>query len=306
MGDIKVPSFEELMLQILRLMSDDKQRRNNDIKQELVPFMRLSDEQLAVRNNNGNVKFFDNCGFAISYLYMANLLGRPQRAVYKITDTGKDVASKNISSINVSYLKEISPEFKSRIEQKNVETNISSSDKKPSDDDMQPEDKMRNSASIIKESVKKELLDNLIKSTPGFFEKVCRDLMLALGYGYDFKDSGIVTQLSNDGGIDGIIYADKLGLEKIYIQAKRFDIGNNIGRPLLQAFKGAIDNSKGVFITTSDYSKDALLYAEKYSNLILINGDKLVELLYANGVGVKVRETFVSKEVDQSYFEDLN
>ena len=91
MGDIKVPSFEKLMLQILRLMSDDKQRRNNDIKQELVTFMKLSDEQLAARNNNGNVKFFDNCEFAISYLYMANLLERPQRAVYKINIREKKI-----------------------------------------------------------------------------------------------------------------------------------------------------------------------------------------------------------------------
>lgn len=302
---ITVPTFEEIMLKILELMSDGKQRKNNEIKKELVEFMKITDDQLLIRNKNGNIKFYDNTGFAISYLFMANLLERPQRAVYKISESGKTLLSTKITTINISTLKEISPDFKKRVEQKSS-TNDYKSNVEEKDDNMQPEDKMRENEMIIKETVKKELLENLIKSTPSFFEKVCCDLMLSLGYGYDFKDSGIVTQLSNDGGIDGIIYMDKLGFEKIYIQAKRYELGNNIGRGMLQSFIGAIDNNKGIFITTSDYAKGAIEYANNHPNMIIINGDKLVELLYVNNVGVKTRETYVSKEVDLSYFEDLD
>ena len=298
---IYVPSFEDLMICILRLMSDDVVRKNRQIKVELINFMNLSREQLDVRNNNGNSKYMDNVGFAVSYLMMSGLLDRPSRAMYKISNKGKELLNQNIEKITVNYLKEISPEFKERMQyHKKEETMVINN----TSDEINPEELMAIKENQIKETIKSELLNNLIASSPSFFERVCRDLLLALGYGYDDKESGIVTQGARDGGIDAIIYGDKLGLEKIYIQAKKYDSGT-IGRPLIQAFKGAINNSKGVFITTSSYSNDALEYASRHDNLILIDGNKLVDLLYEAGVGVRNKNTFVTKEVDIDYFERI-
>ena len=126
--------------------------------------------------------------------------------------------------------------------------------------------------------------------------------MLAMGYGYDDK-AGQVTKKSNDGGIDAIIYADKLGLEKIYVQAKRYTTGS-VQRPEVTEFKGSIDTNKGVFITTSSFSQGAIDFAKKYNNIVLVDGEKLVELMYEFGVGVRVVSKHEIKAIDKDYFDD--
>lgn len=243
---MKIPTYEDVMLPILNLMSDEKERENGEIKRELVYFMKLDGEVLEVRNNNGNIKFFDNVGFAISHLLMAGLLERPRRAIYIISKNGELVVSKKLNSINSNYLKTISEEYKIRVAPKKHEANCEASNIKPSDIGDSPEDIIVENEGIIRETVKTEILTNLQQSSPDFFEKVCLDLLLAMGYGYD-NESGKVTQRSRDGGVDGIILADKLGLEKIYYQAKLYKEGT-IGRPMVAQFQGDIDGAKGVFM----------------------------------------------------------
>lgn len=173
------------------------------------------------------------------------------------------------------------------------------------DDDSLPEEKIDLTYLFYKSRLKREILDHIIDCHPSFFEQLVVNLLLEMGYGSD-ELSGRVLGKSHDGGIDGVIYEDRLGLSKIYIQAKRNDSGNTIGRPLLQAFVGAMqDVQKGVFITTSSFTKEARNYAEKQQqkSLKLIDGDLLAELMIKYGIGLEKVQTYIVYKINEDYFE---
>ena len=173
------------------------------------------------------------------------------------------------------------------------------------DDDSLPEEKIDLTYLFYKSRLKREILDHIIDCHPSFFEQLVVNLLLEMGYGSD-ELSGRVLGKSHDGGIDGVIYEDRLGLSKIYIQAKRNDTGNTIGRPLLQAFVGAMqDVQKGVFITTSSFTKEARNYAEKQQqkSLKLIDGDLLAELMIKYGIGLEKVQTYTVYKINEDYFE---
>lgn len=178
--------------------------------------------------------------------------------------------------------------------------------KKPiSEDDLLPEEKMDRTYLFYKKNIKRQILDHILQCHPSFFEQLVVNLLLEMGYGSD-ELSGRVLGKSHDGGIDGVIYEDKLGLSKIYIQAKRNDSSNTIGRPLLQAFVGAMQNvQKGVFITTSSFTKEARSYAEKQQqkNLKLIDGDLLAELMIKYGIGLEKVQTYTVYKINEDFFE---
>lgn len=174
-----------------------------------------------------------------------------------------------------------------------------------SDEDSLPEEKIDLTYLFYKSKLKKQILDHVIDCHPSFFERLVVDLLLEMGYGSD-ELSGRVIGKAHDGGIDGVIYEDKLGLSKIYIQAKRNDTGNTIGRPLLQAFVGAMqDVQKGVFITTSSFTKEARNYAElqQQKSLKLIDGDLLAELMIKYGIGLEKIQTYTIYKVNEDFFE---
>ncbi len=174
-----------------------------------------------------------------------------------------------------------------------------------SDEDSLPEEKIDLTYLFYKSRLKREILDRIIDCHPSFFEQLVVNLLLEMGYGSDER-SGRVLGKSHDGGIDGVIYEDRLGLSKIYIQAKRYDSGNNIGKPLLQAFVGAMqDVQKGVFITTSSFTKEARKYAEgqQQKSLKLIDGDLLAELMIKYGIGLEKVQTYTVYKINEDYFE---
>ena len=205
-------------------------------------------------------------------------------------------------------MKGVSPEFKERIEspRSKREDNGIIQEKETQEEKLNPEERLYEAERLIRETVKNEMLENLKRISPKAFEEVCRRFMLALGYGYD-ENSGLTTQYSHDGGIDGYIYGDKLGLEKIAFQSKRFD-GGTVGIKEVSSFYGVIDKeySKGVFITTSKFSKDAIEFAHKHSNLKLIDGDTLCDLMYEYGVGVSTKTRVEIKFIDNDFFEDID
>ena len=171
-----------------------------------------------------------------------------------------------------------------------------------SEEDLLPEEKINMSYQSYKKTLKAKLINHILECHPSFFERLVVDLLITMGYGSDGKALG----KSHDGGIDGVIYEDKLGLSKIYIQAKRNDLNNTIGRPLLQSFVGAMEDvQKGVFITTSTFTKEAIKYAEKQQqkSLKLIDGDFLAELMINYGVGLEKIKTYNIYKVDEDYFE---
>ena len=174
-----------------------------------------------------------------------------------------------------------------------------------SEDDLLPEEKIDCTYHFYKSNMKRQILDHIMECHPSFFERLVVNLLLEMGYGSD-ELSGRVLGKSHDGGIDGVIYEDKLGLSKIYIQAKRNDSSNTVGRPLLQAFVGAMqDVQKGVFITTSSFTKEARNYAEKQQqkSLKLIDGDLLAELMIKYGIGLEKVETYTVYKINEDYYE---
>lgn len=173
------------------------------------------------------------------------------------------------------------------------------------EDDLLPEEKIDRTYLFYKNNMKRQILDHIMDCHPSFFEQLVVNLLLEMGYGSD-ELSGRVLGKSHDGGIDGVIYEDKLGLSKIYIQAKRNDSSNTVGRPLLQAFVGAMqDVQKGVFITTSSFTKEARNYAEKQQqkSLKLIDGDLLAELMIKYGIGLEKVQTYTVYKINEDFFE---
>ena len=187
---------------------------------------------------------------------------------------------------------------------KEIESN-SKKEIKTNDEDSLPEEKIQLTYQFYKERLKKDILDRILDCHPSFFEELVVNLLIEMGYGAD-AHSGKVLGRTHDGGIDGVIYEDRLGLSKIYIQAKRNDRENTIGRPLLQAFVGAMqDVQKGVFITTSSFTKEAMKYAEsqQQKSLKLIDGDFLAELMIRYGVGLEKIQTYTVYKINDDYFE---
>lgn len=174
------------------------------------------------------------------------------------------------------------------------------------EDELLPEEKMFNAYLDHKESIKQSLIDKILESDPAFFERLVIDLLISMGYGGNDASSGIVNGKPHDGGIDGIIKEDKLGLDKIYIQAKRYSRESTIGRPDLQRFVGAMENiQKGVFITTSSFSTSAISYSEKQQkNLVLIDGNRLSELMVTYSVGISTVKSFATYKIDLDYFSE--
>ena len=171
--------------------------------------------------------------------------------------------------------------------------------------DLLPEEKIDQTYLFYKSSLKTQIIDRILECHPSFFERLVLNLLLEMGYGFD-DQSGEILGKSHDGGIDGVIYEDRLGLSKIYIQAKRNEAGNTIGRPVLQSFVGAMqDVQKGVFITTSTFTKEAREYAEKQQqkSLKLINGDLLADLMIKYGIGLEKVKTYVVYKLNEDFFE---
>lgn len=174
-----------------------------------------------------------------------------------------------------------------------------------SEDNLLPEEKIDQMYLFYKNSLKTQIIDCILKCHPSFFESLVVNLLLEMGYGFD-DQSGKVLGRSHDGGIDGVIYEDRLGLSKIYIQAKRNELNNTIGRPILQSFVGAMqDVQKGVFITTSNFTKEAKQYAQnqQQKSLKLMNGDLLAELMIKYGIGLEKVKTYVIYKLNEDYFE---
>lgn len=298
-----VPTYEEFMLPALQLMSDGKTRRNSEIIEEVAMLMKLSEEDKMIMVPSQTEYTYENrIGWALYYIMRAGLLERPKRGYYKITNRGILVLGKKPFNINKSFLMQFD-EFQAF-------QNIA---KTPKDvleiketSSITPQESIQIAYRDINKSLISDLLDIIKKVKPSFFEKLVVNLLLSMGYGGSGTDAGKVVGKSGDGGIDGIIDQDKLGLDKIYIQAKRWQ--NNVGSPELNSFVGSLVGfhaDKGVFITTSDFNKSALEYVSKAGkNIILINGQKLVELMIEHNVGVSEHERYIVKKIDHDYFSD--
>lgn len=302
------PKFEEYMYPILKIMEDSKERTNAEIRSAVLKFMNLKKEDFVLRQKNGNYKYSDNINFAASYLSMAGLLNRKSRGSYQISKEGLQIVSNpSITYVSEKYLKEINPEFRERINAGNRKKKTKETEELIDSklEELNPLEKIENEEVFIKETVKDNLLSTIKSLDPFDFERLCLKLLLSLEYGYDTY-SGHVTQKSGDGGIDGIIFGDKLGLEKIAYQSKLWN--KTVERGDVSQFITDFDYAKcvkGVFITTSKFSSGAIKLAENRKDLVLINGDRLTELMYEHDVGVYTKTVIKIKELDLDFFNDF-
>ncbi|MFH2036282.1 MAG: restriction endonuclease [Candidatus Zixiibacteriota bacterium] len=298
-----VPTYEEIMLPLLKLIEREENISIIRIIERLVYEMNISEADAKELLSSGRERKFNNrVRWARFYLLKAGLLDSPKRGTTVITKTGKDILKAKPKQVNTKYLKNI-PTFKKFI---NQEKKGKKETKDISVSKSTPEDLLESSYQILNESLASELLDKVKKAEPTFFEKLVVELLLKMGYGGSRKDAGEAIGKSHDGGIDGIIKEDKLGLDVIYIQAKRWE--NTVGRPIVQAFAGSLEGvraRRGIIITTSQFSKDAQDYVNNIEKkIVLIDGQRLTQLMIDYDLAVSNVATYELKRIDIDYFED--
>ncbi|MGO4875053.1 restriction endonuclease [Pedobacter psychrotolerans] len=302
-----IPDYQTLMLPLLQLLSDEKPHKTRDAIESLAISLKLNDEQRQEQLSGGQPIFNNRVGWALTYLKKAGLLSSPSRGVLTISDRGKAALSQNPAKIDNSFLKQF-PEFLEFQNYKNEDHIASPIAPTPEEDQNTPEENIDIAYQEIRKSLAQELIDTVRGLSPAFFERLVVELLVKLGYGGSIKDAGQAVGKTGDEGIDGTIKEDKLGLDIIYIQAKRWQSGNVVGRPELHKFVGALAGQgakKGVFITTSSFTKEALGYSPKNeTKIVLIDGEQLAQLMIDYNLGVSVQKAYELKRIDSDYFEE--
>ena len=298
-----VPDFQSIMLPLLEIFKDGDIHDSGELFESLTAKFNLSEEdrkELLPSGRQG--KFANRVGWARTYLIKSGLLERIEKGKYKITERGLNVLEEQPDHINIKYLKRF-PELIEFIGGKSPEIESGEETELTS---KTPEEILESGYQQLKKELAQELYEEIRKNTSQFFEKLVIDLLVSMGYGGSRKDAGQAIGRTKDGGIDGIIKEDRLGLDIIYVQAKRWE--NTVGSPEVQAFAGSIEGHKarkGVFITTSKFSNAAKEFVNSIEKkIILIDGDDLVSLMIDYNVGVTEANKYIVKKVDTDYFSE--
>ena len=301
-----IPDYQSLMLPLLRHAADGQEHRFRDAVETLAEEFSLSPEERTELLPSGGQPLFNNrLAWASTYLKQAGLLEAPRRGLFRITQRGHDLLAENPKQIDIGLLQRY-PEFAAWRGKRRLRTPKPTQQSEASSESETPEDVLASAYQQLRAELESEILDQVAGASPSFFEQLVVDLLLKMGYGGSRQDAGRAIGRSGDGGIDGIINEDRLGLDVIYIQAKRWE--STVGRPEIQKFAGALQGHrarKGVFITTSGFSREALDYASQIdTRIILIDGDRLSRLMLDHSVGVTTVGTFEVKKIDSDYFSE--
>lgn len=297
-----VPDFQSIMLPLLKLASNGQELSGQELLEKLAKHFDLNDEDINELLPSGKqTRFYNRVGWARTYLIKSKLLEMPRRSFYKITERGQDVLKGNPIRIDMNYLKRF-PEyivFKEKQNERDDKKKIEGTTEEST-----PEEILEGAYQEIKDNLALEVLENVMSCSPAFFERLVVELLVAMGYGGSWQDAARAVGQTGDEGIDGIIDEDRLGLDTIYIQAKKW--ANNVGRPEIQKFVGALAGKrakKGIFITTSIFSSDAVKYASDIdTKVILIDGKRLAGLMMDYNIGVNEVTTYKLKKIDSDYF----
>jgi restriction system protein len=300
-----VPGFQELMLPALRAVEDGKTYTNAQVNERVAEALSLTADDMAEMLPSGRSKlFYNRCGWAKQYLISALCLTHPKRALYTITDRGREVLAAHPEALTVADLKQF-PELEEFLKPTKPQVTGTVGPEKAGTGDVDPIEMVESGYQQMRDQLAKSVLEQVAESSPEFFEQLVVDLLVAMGYGGSRADAGQAVGGSSDGGIDGVIKEDRLGLDAVYIQAKRW--ANVVGRPVVQGFAGALDGKKarrGVFIRTSGFTKEALEYAALVEKgIVLVDGPTLAELMIDYGVGVTEVASYTVKRLDADYFE---
>lgn len=300
-----IPDFQQLMLPLLKYASDGQEHSLREAIEALANTFNLSEEESKELLPSGQQTVFDNrVGWTKTHLKKAGLLADPKRGFFKITERGIAILSQSPPEINVKLLKQY-PEFIQFISPKKDNNNFEQEITEILD--TTPQESIEFGYQKIRKDLEIDLLNRVKSCSADFFERLVVDLLVKMGYGGSRRYAGRAMGKSGDGGIDGIIKEDKLGLDIVYIQAKRWD-NTVVGRPEIQKFVGALHGQrarKGVFITTSKFSQEAREYISVIdSKIVLIDGQQLAQFMIDTNVGVSTVSTYEIKKLDSDYFID--
>lgn len=302
-----IPDYETLMLPLLQRLSDGRERILKELQQELAEEFRLTaEERMQLLPSGGTLTFASRVGWAKTYLKKAGLVSQPKRGNVQITATGKDVLREAPERIDVKFLEQFSDflEFRNGSRDKIVVVNTLPSAQMALD--LTPDEVIEAAYQKSVVALADEVLERVKGCSALYFERLVVQLLIKMGYGGSREEAGRAVGRSGDGGIDGIINEDRLGLDAIYLQAKRWE--GVVGRPEIMKFVGALAGqraTKGVFITTSWFTQEAKDYAlNSQYKVVLIDGTRLADLMIEHDLGVSVAATYQLKRIDSDFFTE--
>lgn len=308
-----IPDYQTLMLPVLRA-AIDREVEIGDVVERLATEFRLTDDERRQLLPSGKQSVMANrVHWARTYLKQAGLIEAVRRGVYRLTDRGRAALNANHDRIDNAYLEQFEEyrafKERARASQRPSDTSQDNTEAAvPDNEAASPEDVLRTAHRRTTDVLKAELIERIQTSPPAFFERLIVRLLTRMGYGGSVENAGKAIGRSGDGGIDGLIDEDTLGLDRVYIQAKRYGSGNKVGAGDIRDFFGSLDRlraNKGVFVTTSDFTKDARDTAERLSKrIVLIDGLGLADLMVRFNVGCQVEETFQLQRIDEDFFDD--
>lgn len=305
-----IPKYDEMYGALLECLADMQPHKSKDIKNAIASSLHVTPEERQILLSSGRQRLFDNrVAWASSYLSKAELIERPVRGTYQLTARGKQVLDSHPPVLDNTFLKQFES-FRQFIHAETSPTQLKQSSAENSDGQT-PQDAFDLAYQQINHALADDLLSEIMKQTPAFFEKMVVQLLENMGYGGSVENAGLVVGQTGDEGIDGIIREDKLGFSLIYIQAKRWDRTTSIGRPEIQKFVGALAGqgaNKGLFITTAQFTKDACEYAKKQhtTKVVLVDGESLAKLMIEYNLGVSTEAVYQIKRLDTDFFSDDN
>jgi restriction system protein len=295
------------MLPLLRLAGDGQEHSIHEAFEKLAAEFHLTEDERRQLLPSGRQAVFDNrVGWARTYLKKADLIESTRRVFFRITERGETVLRSNPARLDMRYLEQF-PEYREFRSQPAGKTRVAlTTPIVPNALQQTPDEELEDSYQRLRDGLASDLLARVKAASPTFFERLVVELLVNMGYGGSLQDAGQALGRSGDGGIDGIIKEDRLGLDIIYIQAKRW--ANTVGRPEIQQFVGALGGHharKGVFIATANFSAEAKEYAARVDQkVVLVDGQQLAQLMIEHNVGVSVHKTYEVKKVDSDYFPE--
>ncbi|MEH2524000.1 MULTISPECIES: restriction endonuclease [unclassified Bradyrhizobium] len=306
-----IPDYQSLMLPVLKLASDDNEHRVSEVVSALAAQFRLTNSERDELLPSGKQPVFNNrVHWAKTYLSQAKLLARTRRGFFKITDRGRGVLAENVERIDAKFLRRFD-EFNAFVGGNNGAPSASPV-ASPSGEEVliksTPDELLRSTIKEVESALASELIERICAASPAFFERLVVELLLKMGYGGSRVEAGRAIGKTGDGGIDGVIDQDQLGLDRIYIQAKKYDANTAVSEPEVRNFCGSLGAnkaSKGVFVTTSYFTRPAEDFAKRHEyKVVLINGDMLARLMIHHSVGVRIVETLHYKKIDDEFFPE--
>lgn len=301
-----IPDYQQIMLPLLEFAGDKQEHSLREAITHLTRAFNLTEEERQELLPSGKQsRFVNRIGWTRTHLKKAGLIQYSRRGYFKITDRGFKVLTNKPDNLNAKFLKQYDEYLEFCYSKNSEEINNDSEANLSINKYIEtPEEALENAHQQLQETLAIEILENIKQCSPNFFESLVVNLLVSMGYGGSRKEAGQALRRSRDEGIDGIIKEDRLGLDIIYLQAKRWE--NIVGRPEIQKFAGALQGQrakKGIFITTSNFTKDALEYVSRIdSKIILVDGNRLTELMIEHNVGVTSIASYEVKKIDSDYF----